>query len=281
MELRAPDVAHARGPGPATESRRCHAWRALAGASARCVVTPREASARGRGVRLPLSRDYGWSSPSGKRIRRHDDPVHGHRGQHAAVGAGAGAHVAGARAHDALARAAVEGNRGIVVKMTGDGMYAAFADPADGLNASLTLQQSLADPAVTNGIPLRVRCGLHLGVVERRDNDYFGPPVNRTARIMGAAHGGQILCRRRSSTASARAFRREVTLRDLGGIRLKDLTAPEHVYQIVHPRAAPGFPGAALARGDAQQPAAAAHVVRRPRARDRRGRRRFSRARVC
>ena len=54
-------------------------------------------------------------------------------------------------------------------------------------------QQSLVDPAVTNGIPIRVRCGLHLGVLERRDNDYFGTPVNRTARIMSVAHGGQIL----------------------------------------------------------------------------------------
>ena len=84
--------------------------------------------------------------------------------------------------HDAIARAAVEGNRGVIVKMIGDGLYAAFDDPQDALNASLTLQQSLSDPASTHGIPLLVRCGLHHGTVERRDNDYFGPPVNRTAR---------------------------------------------------------------------------------------------------
>lgn len=144
--------------------------------------------------------------------------------------------------HDAIARAAVEDNRGVVVKMIGDGLYAAFADPADGLNASLTLQRSLRDPAVTNGIPLLVRCGLHQGAVERRDNDYFGPPVNRTARIMGAAHGGQILLSQAVVDSIGSRLPAEVTLRDLGGIRLKDLTAPEHVYQILHPQLRQEFP---------------------------------------
>jgi predicted ATPase/class 3 adenylate cyclase len=144
--------------------------------------------------------------------------------------------------HDAAARAAVEGNRGIVVKMTGDGLYAAFADPVDGLSATLMLQQSLIDPAVTNGIPLLVRCGLHQGAVERRDNDYFGPPVNRTARLMGVAHGGQILLSQAIVDSLGSRLPAEVTLRDLGGVRLKDLTAPEHVYQIVHPQLRQDFP---------------------------------------
>ena len=95
--------------------------------------------------------------------------------------------------HDALARAAVSSNRGVIVKTTGDGLYAAFGDSLDAVNATLALQQSLIDPAATNGISLRIRCGLHQGVVERRDNDYFGSPVNRTARVMNAAHGGQVL----------------------------------------------------------------------------------------
>ena len=95
--------------------------------------------------------------------------------------------------HDAAARAAVESNHGVIVKMTGDGMLAAFVDPTDAIKATLALQQALAVPATTNRIPLRVRCGLHMGSVERRDNDYFGPPVNRAARIMAAAHGGQVL----------------------------------------------------------------------------------------
>ncbi|HVE50478.1 MAG TPA: tetratricopeptide repeat protein [Casimicrobiaceae bacterium] len=144
--------------------------------------------------------------------------------------------------HDAIARAAVERNRGVVVKTTGDGLYAAFADAVDGVNASLMLQQGLSDPAVTNGIALRVRCGLHRGAVERRDDDYFGPPVNRTARLMGAAHGGQILLSQSVVDSVRTRLPAEVELRDLGGIRLKDLTAPERVFQIVHPRLRKNFP---------------------------------------
>src|SRR5512132_793081 len=95
--------------------------------------------------------------------------------------------------HDALTRTAVVRHRGHVVKMTGDGVCAAFDDPLDALGATLELQQALADPAATEGVALRVRSGLHAGVVERRDDDYFGSVVNRAARIMGGAHGGQVL----------------------------------------------------------------------------------------
>ena len=86
--------------------------------------------------------------------------------------------------HDAIVRTSVEGNRGVVVKMTGDGVDAAFEDPLDAIEAVLQLQQSVADPATTGGIALRVRCGLHAGAAEHRDDDYFGNTVNRAARIM-------------------------------------------------------------------------------------------------
>jgi class 3 adenylate cyclase len=85
--------------------------------------------------------------------------------------------------HDVLARAAIEGHNGTVVKMTGDGVHAAFRDPVDAVSAALRLQQAMADPQATNSVALPVRCGLHLGVVERRDNDYFGSAVNRVRDI--------------------------------------------------------------------------------------------------
>jgi predicted ATPase/class 3 adenylate cyclase len=144
--------------------------------------------------------------------------------------------------HDELARAAVEGHRGTVVKMTGDGMYAAFGDPADAINATLNLQLALADSATTNNVALRVRCGLHAGVVENRDNDLFGPPVNRAARIMGAAHGGQVLLSQAVVDGLREIFPPAVSLRDLGKVRLKDLATPEHVYQLLHPDLRQDFP---------------------------------------
>ena len=145
-------------------------------------------------------------------------------------------------AHDALARRAVESRRGRVVKMTGDGVHAAFDDPLDALAATVDLQQALADPVATQGVPLRVRCGLHTGVVERRDNDYFGSPVNRAARIMSAAHGGQVLLSQAVVDGAREKLPTAVSLRDQGKVRLKDLSTPEHVYQVVHPQLRQEFP---------------------------------------
>ena len=144
--------------------------------------------------------------------------------------------------HDAISRAAVESHRGVVVKMTGDGVHAAFDDALDALTATIDLQQALADPSATNGVPLRVRCGLHAGVVECRDSDYFGSPVNRAARIMSAAHGGQVLLSQAVVDSVREILPAAVSLRDLGRVRLKDLSTPERVYQVVHPQLRQEFP---------------------------------------
>jgi predicted ATPase/class 3 adenylate cyclase len=144
--------------------------------------------------------------------------------------------------HDAIARAAVEKRRGTLVKMTGDGLHAAFADPLDAVHAALELQHALADPDATHGIALRVRCGMHAGVHERRDNDFYGSAVNRAARIMSAAHGGQVLLSGAVAAMIEGRLSGELGLRELGEIRLKDLASPEHVYQIVDPRLRVEFP---------------------------------------
>ena len=145
-------------------------------------------------------------------------------------------------AHDALARSAVECRHGTVVKLTGDGIHAVFDDALAALAATLDMQQALADPAATCGVALRVRCGLHAGVVERRDNDYFGSPVNRAARIMSAAHGGQVLLSQAVVDCVREILPAAISLRDLGRVRLKDLSSPEHVYQVVHPDLRQDFP---------------------------------------
>lgn len=144
--------------------------------------------------------------------------------------------------HDALSRVAVERNGGTVVKMTGDGMYAAFGDALDALKAAVALQQALNDPAATNGLSFRVRYGLHLGVVERRDDDLFGSAVNRAARIMKAAHGGQVLVSQAVADNVGARLPPLVSLRDLGGVRLRDLATTEHVFQLVHPELQQTFP---------------------------------------
>jgi predicted ATPase/class 3 adenylate cyclase len=142
--------------------------------------------------------------------------------------------------HDAIARAAVEGHRGVIVKMTGDGLHAAFEDPLDAVNATLQLQRSLVDDA--GELPLNVRCGLHAGVYERRDNDFFGTAVNRAARIMSTAHGGQMLLSKAVAALVERRLPAGVALRDLGAVRLRDFADPEQLFQLLHPGLRTDFP---------------------------------------
>ena len=124
----------------------------------------------------------------------------------------------------------------------GDGIFATFDDPLDGLYATLSIQRMLADPAATSGIPLRIRCALHVGVVERRDADYFGTAVNQTARIMGAAHGGQVLVSQSAADLLADRLPAGLALRDLGSIRLRDLATPARVFQLLQPDLRQDFP---------------------------------------
>jgi len=144
--------------------------------------------------------------------------------------------------HDVLTRQVVTANRGKVVKTTGDGFHAVFDDPSDALLATLQLQIALKDPDATEGVGLRVRSALHAGVDERRDNDFYGPVVNRAARIMSAAHGGQILVSQAVAALISNRLPKNVALRDLGRVRLRDLEGPEPVYQVVHPSLRQEFP---------------------------------------
>jgi predicted ATPase/class 3 adenylate cyclase len=144
--------------------------------------------------------------------------------------------------HDALARSAVVEHRGTVVKTTGDGLHAVFGEAADALRGALAIELAVADPAATAGLKLHVRCGLHSGAVEHRDDDYFGSAVNRAARIMAAAHGGQVLLSQAVVEAIRERLPPGVTLRDLGRVRLRDLANPEHVYQAAHPDLRQEFP---------------------------------------
>jgi predicted ATPase len=125
--------------------------------------------------------------------------------------------------------------------MTGDGMHAVFDDPAQALAAVIDLQLALTEPSVER-TPLSVRCGLHLGADQRRDNDFYGPAVNRAARIMSTAHGGQALVSRAVAERVSGRLPADVALRELGAVRLRDLGVPEHLFQLVHPDLRSDFP---------------------------------------
>lgn len=84
--------------------------------------------------------------------------------------------------------------------------------------------------------------GVHAGETLRRDNDHFGPVMNRAARIMAAGHGGQVLVSQAVIDQTSAGLAAETGFRDLGAHRLKDLTEPEHLFQLVHPGLVPTFP---------------------------------------
>src|SRR6202042_2445932 len=91
--------------------------------------------------------------------------------------------------HDQLLRDAIEGSRGYVFKTVGDAFCAAFATAPDAVNAALDAHLALMKEDWGETGPIQVRIGLHSGAAERRDNDYFGPVLNRVARLQGIGHG--------------------------------------------------------------------------------------------
>jgi predicted ATPase/class 3 adenylate cyclase len=144
--------------------------------------------------------------------------------------------------HDAILQAAVEHAGGRVVKITGDGLMAVFSSPSDGAAACLEAQRSLGEEQWRQTGPLRVRMGIHVGDAQRRAGDFFGPAVNRAARIMAAGHGGQVLLSEPAAELAEERLPAEAGLRDLGEHRLKDLSRPERLFQLVHPALARDFP---------------------------------------
>ena len=120
--------------------------------------------------------------------------------------------------HDDLLRSTVEAHRGHVFKHTGDGVCAVFSSAQDAVAAAEAAQVSLELP---------VRMGIHVGEVEARDGDYFGPPLNRTARVMDAGHGRQILL----SEAAIGLLGADGFI-DLGSHKLRDLGDAQHIFQV-------------------------------------------------
>ncbi|HKE41251.1 MAG TPA: tetratricopeptide repeat protein [Casimicrobiaceae bacterium] len=136
--------------------------------------------------------------------------------------------------HDRLCRAVVEQRGGRLVKMIGDGLHAVFDDPASAVVATVDLQRGAAAIGTDCGIALKMRCGLHAGIAEERDSDYFGSTVNRAARIMAAAHGGQVLLSQAVVNHARERFPAGTDVLHLGRVRLRDLAAPEDVWQLLH-----------------------------------------------
>jgi eukaryotic-like serine/threonine-protein kinase len=143
-----------------------------------------------------------------------------------------------------IMRRAVENHGGYVFEMTDDGCFAAFATAMGAIAAALEAQRTfLGESAEITG--LRVRMALHTGVAEEYDGDYLGPPVNRAAHLLSAAHGGQIIL----SAVTYNLVSDDLTdmepeayLQYLGEHRLRDPRFAERIFQLVAPDLPSDFP---------------------------------------
>ncbi len=144
--------------------------------------------------------------------------------------------------HDEILRGAIEERDGYVFKTVGDAFCCAFPTAPEALDAAIETQRRLLSEAWKESGLIRVRMALHTGAAEEREGDYFGPPLNRVARMLSAAHGGQVLLSLPAQELVRDRLPAGATLMDLGERRLKDLFRPERVFQFVSPDLPSEFP---------------------------------------
>jgi len=139
------------------------------------------------------------------------------------------------RRHDEIFERAIAARHGYVFKKMGDAICAAFWRATDALDAAVAAQRELqsADWSAVEG--LHVRMAIHCGEAEAREGDYFGPALNRVARLLSIGNGGQILLSGSAQQLVRPALPPGVALRPLGEHHLKDLSHPETVAQVLAP----------------------------------------------
>jgi predicted ATPase len=129
--------------------------------------------------------------------------------------------------HNVLLRQAIEASDGWLDFTEGDAVFATFSHPPAAAAAAVAAQRAIrAEPWPVLAGALRVRMGLHVGMLERAEVGYLGLEIHRAARVADAAHGGQLLV----TEAASAAVHGVLELDDLGLHRLKDFPAPQHLY---------------------------------------------------
>jgi predicted ATPase/class 3 adenylate cyclase len=157
-------------------------------------------------------------------------------------------HILGERYAEALAehrrliRTAFAEHYGCEVDTQGDAFFYAFPRAFDAVAGAVAAQRALAAHAWPEGLPLRVRIGIHTGEPTATGEGYVGIDVHRAARVMSAGHGGQVLLTQSTRDLLPAELSDAVSLRDLGEHRLKDLTHPQRLYQLLIPGLENDFP---------------------------------------
>jgi predicted ATPase/class 3 adenylate cyclase len=145
--------------------------------------------------------------------------------------------------HHAILRGAIESHKGYVFQIIGDAFCAAFHTAGDALRAAVKSQIDLCSEHWGDA-RIKVRMGIHTGKAEIQENgQYHGYlAMSRIQRLMSAGHGGQVLISAVTQELLLEDLPEEISLRDLGERRLKDLIRPEHIYQLVIPGLPVDFP---------------------------------------
>lgn len=149
--------------------------------------------------------------------------------------------------HDQIILEQVGTHHGHVVESgrEGDSVLAVFAQARDAVACACAAQRALQLEPWPQGAEIRVRVAVHTGEAELRSGHYVGAPLYRCARMMAVAHGGQVLLSMATEQLVVDGLPDGAGLRDLGTIRLRDLSRPERIFQLIHPDLEPEFPALA------------------------------------
>jgi class 3 adenylate cyclase len=141
------------------------------------------------------------------------------------------------QAHNAILSDAINRYGGFLIKTEGDAYKVAFADPFSAAHCAILAQAALQRYPWPESVgQVRVRMALHTGRPFAQGGDYFGPPVNRAARILSASHGGQVLLSEETLDRLSARMEAGTKFVDQGFHQLKDLDSPVRLYHLTHPR---------------------------------------------
>ena len=137
--------------------------------------------------------------------------------------------------HDTIVTDIIASHNGFVVRSRGEGdsWFGVLTRASDAVTAAAAIQRAVAEETWLSPLPLRVRIAVHTGETELREGDYYGPEVNRCARIRALAEGGQILVSEVTANLVRRSLPGGLVLRQLGVHRLKDIQHPERVFELL------------------------------------------------
>lgn len=146
--------------------------------------------------------------------------------------------------HDELIETAVNKNAGMVIKPRGegDGRFIVFDRATDALLAADDIQRAMAREKWRIPETIKVRIAIHTGEAGLRDGDYYGPTINRCARLRSISHGGQTLLTQVTYDLARNSIPQEISFLDLGQHKLKDIRQAERIYQLNSPGLPDTFP---------------------------------------